>query len=76
MGSWMMGSYGWGLGWFMPLLMVIFWGLVIWGIVALVQYTLRHNTQSSSSSLEMLKTRYAKGEITKAEFDEKKKDLI
>ncbi len=35
MGPWMM----WGFGgmWFMPIFMVIFWGLVIWGIVALAR---------------------------------------
>ena len=35
MGPWMMGGFG-GM-WFMPIFMVTFWGLVIWGIVALVR---------------------------------------
>jgi hypothetical protein len=35
MGPWMMwGAGGW---WFMPIFMVLFWGLVIWGVVAAVQ---------------------------------------
>jgi putative membrane protein len=69
MGPW----YGWGG-------MVIFWGLVIWGIVALVHRTSGNgygtDHQHSESALEVLKRRYAKGEINKEEFEEKKKALI
>jgi putative membrane protein len=76
MGPWMMG-FGWG--WFMPILMVLFWGLVVWGIMALVRGVSADNVGSSmqaDSSLEILKRRYARGEITKEEYKEKKKDLI
>jgi putative membrane protein len=78
MGPWMMGGFG-GM-WFMPILMIVFWGLVIWGIVALVRgVTWPGNTGSSNqadSALEILKRRYARGEITKQEYDERKKDLV
>ena len=74
MGPWMMGGYGWG--WFMPILMIIFWGLVIWGIVALVRYIVSSSNKHTSSALDTLKMRYAHGEISKAEYEEKKKDLI
>jgi len=73
MGPGMMGSFGWG--WIMILPAVIFWGLIIWGIVALVRYSSspgRHN----ESALEVLKLRYAHGEISKQEYEEKKKDLV
>lgn len=74
----MMGNFGWG--WFMPVFMIIFWGLVIWGIVALARGTTwSGNTDSSNhseSAHEILKKRYARGEINKAEYEEKKKDLV
>ena len=70
MGPWMMGQYGWG--WFIVILMFIFWGLVIWGIVALVRYTISSSNRPEDSTLEILKLRYTHGEINKAECDEKK----
>lgn len=82
MGHYFAGGYGFmgGFGFFV---MILFWGLVIWAIIALVQSVSRNNTQSvggpssvqSDTALEMLRKRYAKGEITKAEFDQMKKDL-
>ena len=72
-----------GFGW---IFMVVFWGLIIWAIVALVRGGFRnghmcgHDRDNNvrgkdKSSLEILKERYAKGEIDKKEFEEKKKDL-
>jgi putative membrane protein len=75
MGPGMMGGFGWGL---MPLLVIIFWGLVIWGIVAAVRSTSSHkcgDTSTAESAIEVLKRRYALGEIKKKEYEEKKKDL-
>ena len=60
--------------------MILFWGLIIAGVVWLVQ-SLARGTGSSSgappgeSPLEILKRRYAKGEITKEQFEEMKRDL-
>ncbi len=78
MGPGMMG--GFGGGWFMPIFFIIFWGLVIWGIVALVRGLSGSRDSYSGSSrpdsaLEVLKKRYARGEIDKKEYEEKKKDL-
>ncbi len=76
MGPGMMGGFGWGL---MPLLVIVFWGLVIWGIVAAVRSTSSHkcgDTSTAESAIEVLKRRYALGEIKKKEYEEKKRDLL
>lgn len=78
MGPGMMGGFGWG--WFMPIFMILFWVLVIWAVVALVRGGSQTSSSDSGSSrpdsaLEVLKRRYARGEIDKAEYEEKKRDL-
>jgi len=77
-GSWnnMMGSWN-GLGLLGWIPMLLFWILLILGVVALFRY-LGGSTKSGvkeKSHLDILKERYAKGEIDKKEFDEMKKDL-
>ena len=69
----MMGG-GWGI--FMFIFMLIFLVLVIAGIVLLVRYLSPHSiSKPSQGALEVLKLRYARGEIQKVEFEEKRKDL-
>jgi putative membrane protein len=77
MGPGMMGSeYGYGMGPWMFVFMLIFLLLVIAGVVALVRYLSPHaRSKPSDGALEVLKRRYARGEIQKAEFEEKRKDL-
>ena len=76
-GGWgMMGGFSWW--WFMPIFFILFWGLVILGIVALVRNLSGSRGSDSSradSALEVLKKRYARGEIDKEEYEEKKKDI-
>jgi putative membrane protein len=73
--------FGWGFGGFgviMLIIMIVFWGLIIWGIVALNRWLARGGRTSYTrheTALEILKRRYASGEITKADFEEKKRDL-
>ena len=79
MGPGMMGGFGWM--WLMPIFFIISWGLVIWGIVALVRSLSGSRGSDSGSSrpdsaLEVLKKRYAHGEIAKEEYEEKKHDLV
>jgi putative membrane protein len=66
-----MWGLGMGLGWLIgPLIL----GLVIWLIVTQVTKT-NHPVPQGKSAMDILKERYAKGEIGKEEFEEKKKDL-
>ena len=81
MGRWMMG--GWGMGWFGMILMLIFWGLVLAGIVLLIKWLVqtkagreRSGLNTGSNAMEILKERYARGEINRDEFESIKKDLF
>jgi putative membrane protein len=69
----MMDGYGYGMGG-MWILGLIFWILILAGIVLLIKY-LWEGRGAHESALEVLKKRYARGEISKEEFEEKKKDL-
>ncbi|NJD57257.1 MAG: SHOCT domain-containing protein [Nitrospirae bacterium] len=69
------GNYGWGMG-FGWLFMIIFWILVILGVVYLVRLVAGGERKTAGeTALDILKKRYAKGEITKEEFEEKKKAI-
>jgi putative membrane protein len=72
----MMDGYGMGGGWW--LLGLIFWILVIIGLILLIKYLWEGGAakRGQESALEILKKRYARGEISKEEFEEKKKDLL
>jgi putative membrane protein len=58
-------GYTWESHWAMWIFMLIFWILVILGAVAIFRWVTNSKAQSSESALEILKKRYAKGEITK-----------
>ena len=65
-----------GLFLFLPLL---FWALVIWLIVVLWRGHYHHDHahgHHNQDPLSIAKARYARGDITKDEFEQIKKDLI
>ena len=69
---WMWGA--WGIG--MMLIMLLFWGVVIVGLVLGIRWLLRQGReQRSDSALEILRQRYARGEITKDDFERMKREL-
>lgn len=70
----MMGISG-GWGWFNLIFMILFWILIILGVIALFKWLADANNGRGNSALEILKERFAKGEIDKKEYEEKTKLL-
>jgi putative membrane protein len=75
-GPGMMG--GWGpMAWFGPVGMILFWVLVILLIILVIRglRAPKGINAGAESALDILKKRYARGEINQEEYLEKKKDL-
>lgn len=76
-----MGGFGIGGMLFGGVLMIAFWVLIIGGAIWLVVTLARHNQNpiatppSGQTPLAILQARYAKGEITKEQFDQMRRDL-
>lgn len=71
------GVMGWA-GWLWPILMLVFWVALIATIVWLVGGLFRRSSrpaETSGDALEILKRRYAAGQITREEFMEGRKLL-
>jgi putative membrane protein len=78
----MWGYDGYGFGGGMGIGMLLFWGLIIFVIVMLVRgFGGKSNSGGSEprlrekTPLDILGERYARGEIDKAEFEQKRNDL-
>jgi putative membrane protein len=84
MWPWHMGYWGWGGMLFGGILMLLFWGGIITIGVLVIRAISRTNQSGGKSdyllsqgrdSLEILKERYARGELTREQYQEIKHDL-
>lgn len=72
------GGHGWGMGfgmgwwWIIGIVLVV---LIVWFVSRTANRSNPGNAQGKSA-LDILKERYARGDIDKAEFEERKKDLM
>lgn len=68
-------NWGMGFGWLFWLVII---GLIIWGIRVFSQGQQSQNQPGTpaESALEILKKRYARGEISIEEFEEKRRHLM
>ena len=69
--------WAWGAGGVvMMLMMLVFWGLIITGLVLGIRWLAHQGPRSpSDAALKILRQRYARGEINREEFEAKKRDL-
>ncbi|MHB0869072.1 MAG: SHOCT domain-containing protein [Chloroflexota bacterium] len=67
---WGLGGFGMLIGWLVWIGLIV---LVVWGVASLFP-TRREPGQDSA--LEILKQRFARGEISAAEFQQAKRDLV
>lgn len=70
-GAWMMGDMG--------LLSIVFWILIIAGVVLIARWLMARDGQGkvlpAEAPLVILKARYARGEIDKATYETMKRDI-
>ena len=65
----------WGIG--MMLMMLLFWGLVFVALVLGIRWLITQGREPrADSSLDVLKKRYARGDIDKDQFEGMKRDLV
>jgi len=76
----------WGPGWepgfgFGFIFMILFWSLIILGIIAIVKWLMGTSASSGTTppaprtARQILDERYARGEIDKEEYEQKKREL-
>jgi len=67
-----LGGFGW-------IFMILWWVIVVIGAVALIRWLVNQTSSKSGGDaktpLQILQERYAKGEIDKKEFEERKQAL-
>ena len=70
----------WGVGMLLGMgVFVLFWVLILAGLVLLIRWLwmqARPAARTEESALDILKRRYARGEITREEFETIRRDLL
>lgn len=70
------GGMGWGWIGLGMVHMLLFWALVILGIVALTRWLAGGpGSDGPARAIDILRARYARGEITKEQFEQMKRDI-
>ena len=74
---WYGGHWAWWQGGLMWIGMIVFWGLLIWGVYALITNLTRKptDTDHDSDAVRILDQRLARGEIDAGEY-QRLRDLI
>jgi putative membrane protein len=68
-----MGWGGFGFGWIIWIVIIF---VIIWAVIKIANTSQNRKTDSSGETpLDILKKRYARGEITKEQYEQMKKDL-
>lgn len=68
-----MGWGTWGFGWIIWIIVLV---IIVWGIIKIVSSNSnKPQHKQDENALDILKKRYAKGEITKEQYDQMRKDI-
>ena len=74
----MWGNWGGAWGWLGPLMMLLLWVLVIGGIAVILRswwHQPMRPRQGSDTALDVLRGRYARGELNREQFEEMRRNL-
>jgi len=78
--DWGQMPWFWGMGMLLGLgVFVLFWVLVLAGLAVLIRWLwvqARPTARADKSALEIVKRRYARGEITREEFETIRRDVL
>ncbi|MCL5292663.1 MAG: SHOCT domain-containing protein [Actinobacteria bacterium] len=80
MPHWGFDGGSWWFFWIMMLSMIFFWAIVVIGIIILVRWLAVSpgrvpEQRAADRSLQVLRERYARGEISKEDYERMKRDL-
>ncbi len=78
MGPGMMGAWGAAANPWWGIAMLIFWAVIIAGMILLIVWAMRQvgaGADASRSPLDILKERYARGDVTREQFEQMRRDL-